>query len=118
MTKDELMKLAEAGVREELRAMQVRLNELAKEFPHIVGNQDGTVPAVLPVVLKGGAKPRGAMIDLARAFLMEHPGASTVEIAEHLGTAASYVVHLMNKIGAKRLTKHKRGSTVPITWKL
>ena len=52
MNKEQLLKLAEAGVKQRLQEIQIELNNLARLFPHLVMNQDGSMPAVAPVNLK------------------------------------------------------------------
>jgi hypothetical protein len=54
-----LMKLAEPGVYDRLRAMQTELNELHRLFPHIVANADGTIPSVMPIERKYGSDSHG-----------------------------------------------------------
>jgi hypothetical protein len=128
MTKDELMKLAEEGVRVELRAIQARLTELAKAFPHIVGHQDGTVPAVLPVELKKKSgyaaaqlkrRPMAESVALVHDFLKANPGAPTSEVQRILGlatrTATAKVLHAAK---AKKVNPKRGASWEEFKWRL
>lgn len=49
MKRELLMKYAEQGVRDRLQVIQLEINELARNFPHIVCNADGTVPVVAAI---------------------------------------------------------------------
>ena len=66
MKKADLMKYAEQGVRDRLKEIQTELNALAKDFPHIVGNGDGAVPAVLPLAEKRAPKKNATLSATAR----------------------------------------------------
>ena len=46
------MKLAEQGVIKRLAEIQLEINALARAFPHLVQNHNGSVPAVAPITLK------------------------------------------------------------------
>jgi len=52
MNRHDLLRYAEAGVRERLRDIQRELEMLARDFPHLVRNADGSLPSVLPVTKK------------------------------------------------------------------
>ena len=130
ITKDELMKMAEPGVRAELEAMQARLNELARLFPHIVKNQDGSVPAVLPIVQKKASRQAAAgrpkrrpieeSIAILRKFLQTKPGAATSEVMVALGgVVRTHAAKILRAAGAKEVGKRPpRGSTQEIHWRL
>jgi MarR family protein len=49
MKKSDLLKYAEAGVRNRLREIQLELASLRREFPQLVQNADGTMPSVMPI---------------------------------------------------------------------
>ena len=70
MKKADLMRYAEQGVRDRLTEMQAEINALAKAFPHIVRHQDGSIPAVAPVIVTKPkkVKPNGAESPQRRAF--------------------------------------------------
>jgi hypothetical protein len=99
MTKDQLLKLAEHGVRQRLSELQAEINELAEQFPHIVGNQDGSVPAVLPLTMKTKQVRQTKTADERRAeirrTLTTHPGSTTAQLAAmlhvHKSTAYAFV---------------------------
>ena len=104
MTKDQLLKLAEHGVRVRLQEIQAELNQLAYDFPHIVNNQNGTTPAVLPLETKkknaghGGnrtGKPHADRLDEMRRTLHTHPGSTVDQLASmlhvHRSTAYAFV---------------------------
>lgn len=125
MNKEQLMRLAEHGVRVRLKEIQTELAELARDFPHLVLNQDGAMPAVMPVELKskrGGARPRrlpkAERIKQVRAFLTQHPSATTNEVGAALGVVSSAANKILRDAGAKPTEKVVRGSRHPIRWKL
>lgn len=55
MNKSQLLKYAEEGVRQRLQEIQVEINALARDFPHIVCHADGSVPAVTPITAKAAS---------------------------------------------------------------
>lgn len=137
MKKDELMKYAERGVRDELEAMQAKINELARLFPHIVCHQDGTIPAVLPIrdkaprmlwtepaagAVPGAARkertteriPRAQREAAARAWLAKYPkGATSKQYADDAGISVAHAHKLLSAVG-KPGNKRAAGSKVPI----
>jgi len=128
MNKETLLKYAESGVRDRLQEIQLEINELARLFPHIVNHQDGSIPAVVPIMPKVKSKPNGKAgrveavrvpeaqrLATLRAFLTEVPGSNTHQIAAHLGVATSYANKLLLKIGAKST---RAGHRAPSTWRL
>ena len=107
MSKEVLRKFAEHGVRQRLAEIQQELNDLARDFPHIVCDQDGAVPAVLPVTMKPtrpqGKKsqvPRATRLAAIRAYLVDHPGATTNEVAAAQGLSNGQALQLL-KVGSK-----------------
>ena len=121
MKKDQLLKYAEAGVRNRLADIQAELNDLARDFPHIVKNHDGSMPVVAPVEVKptrgGGPKrPPGHSREAVRAYLANHPGATTVEIAAAVGLDRGFALKLLREIGATPIGTPK--ARQPIAWKL
>jgi len=68
MTKAELLKLAEHGVRMRLAELQLEINKLAAEFPHIVNNMNGSVPAVAPLTAKGKPSKNTELSKLRKAY--------------------------------------------------
>ena len=122
MTKAELLKYAEHGVRERLREIQLEMNSLAKLFPHIVGNQDGSVPAVLPLSTKAATTPAGQVkqsrserLAAIRAFLQRHPGATTQQIGEGVGLGSTRVLMIIRDVAKLTNTPKAR---VAGTWVL
>jgi len=125
ITKADLLKLAEPGIRVRLAEIQAELNELARAFPHIVKNADGTVPSVIPIVPKAssnGARPQKALrpqnaaprkpqaerLADIRAFLTTHPGSSARAIGEAVGLSANQAFKLAAMI-AKAQTRGNTG---------
>lgn len=100
MHKSELKKLAERGIIEELRSMQAKLNEWAREFPHLVRNKDGSIPSVMPIEYKNGHKP-GQGQDAA--------GYSPAAI--HKAAGAAIASRKGGKVGKKRNVAQKSGRT-------
>jgi len=125
MKKDELMKYAEQGVREELSRMQLKINELARLFPHIVCHQDGSVPAIVPITMKATTngtgkktvRPKAERLEQITKFLKQNPGASTREIGAAINIVPTHVLKLAREI-AKPINSPKPGSKQPIQWKL
>ena len=102
LSKKALMKYAEPGVRERLREIQRELDGLARDFPHLVKNADGSMPSVLPMVHtkkkknafaamapghNGSSNGHGRSTDdRVRAVLAAHPGGITAQdIATAIG---------------------------------
>lgn len=129
MTKEELMKYAEQGVRDELAQMQLKINNLARLFPHIVCHADGTVPSIGPVVLKkenrGGDRQtpvarmkRDERLAQVRQFLQDHPGKTSAEVAAALNLSKAGAHKFIHDAGAVPASPHRRGSRTAIQWKL
>ncbi len=70
MKKEQLMKLAEQGVIKRLAEIQLEINELSRAFPHLVQNQNGSVPAVAPITLKESRskKPNPELSKIRKAY--------------------------------------------------
>jgi hypothetical protein len=128
MNRETLKQYAEFGVRERLREIQRELETLARDFPHIVRNADGSLPSVIPITAKPGRPrerfvlepdqptrpapaaraahssphtPRADDLDRARRYLAAHPGAATVEIyraAGHRGNASTHFRQILRAI--------------------
>jgi hypothetical protein len=60
LSRETLIKYAAVGVRERLREMQRELDGLARDFPELVKNADGSMPSVVPLVTKKSAAPKKA----------------------------------------------------------
>jgi hypothetical protein len=94
MNKSDLLKLAEYGVKERLRQIQAELNDLNRNFPHLVQNLDGSLPSVLPLEHKNGTKANGKMSNHERA---------------KLANAARWAKH-HKRLGPKPTGKHGGGA--------
>jgi hypothetical protein len=144
MNKAILKQYAEAGVRNRLREMQKELDLLAREFPSIVKNADGSMPSVVPIELKattgngngwGGARVKQAGTPTtfrgrykkrdqrrveAAAYLKAHPGATATQIATALGLGKGGL-DLFRKTVLQSVATAKRiapGPTAPAEWYL
>lgn len=130
MNKTELLKYAEHGVRVRLSEMQLEINALARTFPHIVKNADGSIPSVLPIEAKphvavhNGSGPtapkqralsREARRPQIEAFLKAHPGATTKDVQKHLGVSSSNALVLLHKFARMQ---SGGGKGQPATWHL
>jgi len=71
------MKLAEQGVIKRLAEIQQEINALARAFPHLVQNQNGSVPAVTPITLKPARskKPNPKLSAQRKAYWANMPPA-------------------------------------------
>jgi hypothetical protein len=123
--KDELLKYAEEGVRKRLREIQDEVHILAKDFPHLVLNQDGSMPSFIPIEKKktapgpvrGSRHERGQQsVDAVIAFLKANPDATTLEVGKAVGLRPSaYLRQLLGDV-AKPARGPGRGKL--ITWAL
>ena len=138
MTKEQLMKYAEQGVRDELIQMQLKINELARLFPHLVLNADGTVPSVAPIERKPGArnKPNGRPFDAGdqrvraarvpiaereaqvREFLKNKPSMTAEDIGQALGGLSKARTYKILQGIARPEKPYIRGSRTPVKWVL
>jgi hypothetical protein len=105
---------AEAGVKVRLREIQEELNMLYREFPHLVGNHDGSLPAVAPLEKKptksagrGVVKYTPEVIEQIRQIIKAHPGIRTTEIYTKVGK--------MGKLSALRTAIQKTGAVTKET---
>jgi hypothetical protein len=115
MNRAQLKQYAAAGVKARLHEIQRELAFLAREFPDLVRNADGSIPAVLPIVAKKAARasrPAGSnRLDQIRAFLATHGGASSTEIRRHVGLAPkTNIAGYLESLGAIRDTGEKNRS--------
>ena len=123
MNKELLRQYAEAGVRNRLKDIQKELDELYREFPSVVANQNGSIPTVSPLEWKPGraapADNAGRMGRLATdptiakiaAYLTTHPGALTKDIAAGTGfQSTTYFGKKLTMIANKhRIPTGRRG---------
>jgi hypothetical protein len=140
MNRETLKRYAEFGVRERLREMQRELETLARDFPHLVRNADGSLPSVLPLVAKARAQaaakkhaiphartlptPAGrrhpeiaARIDAVRRYLHAHPHGATR--AELLAVAGYHTENgAFNDRILRKIARETRTGTAPARWHL
>ena len=121
MNKETLKKYAEAGVRERLREIQHELDDLARDFPHLVQNADGSHPSVLPLELKpkkgrsssnGNGNGHGGRYAAIVAILKAHPNSTTKQIAKRAGIGRAGVqLHLNAGLKRRELARTHAPST-------
>lgn len=133
MNKAELMKFAEHGVRVRLSEIQLEINALARAFPHIVQNADGSIPSVVPIEAKPGvvahngvtheaARPavrmkRADQLKRVALYLSAHPNASSNDITKELSITKSSALNYLGEVGRKSAA-HVPGSVEPTKWVL
>ena len=75
MNRETLKQYAEFGVRERLREIQRELEILARDFPHLVRNADGSLPSVIPTTAKPDQRRPASATNGNVAALPPVPGA-------------------------------------------
>ena len=73
MNKNELMKLAEQGVIKRLAEIQDEINKLARAFPHLVQNENGSLPSVAPITRKPKRKSNPDLSAKRKAYWANMP---------------------------------------------
>lgn len=115
MNRNLLRQYAEAGVVKRLQDIQAELEALHAEFPHLVANANGTIPAVVPMEAKkrgngwGGKRTKKAKTKLAKRaktaevladiqrYLRRYKEATIPHMATDLGVARTTIRHHLLK---------------------